>query len=112
MLKLLLAAGGDISKPLTSGPNQGASAVWAAAFKGRSECLPQLLAAGCDVNACSDDGRSPVDVATANGHKEMVEDLLLAGATPSSVAVAAVSANRGGIGGYRRFKCQPIASLY
>ena len=94
MLKLLLAAGGDISKSVTSGPNHGASAVWVAAFNGRSECLPQLLAAGCDVNACSDDGRSPVDVATAKGHAKMVEELLLAGATQSSVAAVAVSAGK------------------
>jgi ankyrin repeat protein len=86
IVKALLAAGGDVSKSLTSGPNKGASLVWAAAFSGRSECLQLLLAAGCDVNACTDDGRSPVDIATANGHTHMVQRLLSAGASQSSRA--------------------------
>jgi ankyrin repeat protein len=86
IVRALLAAGGDVSKTLTSGPNKGASPVWAAAFSGRSECLQQLLAAGCDINACTDDGRSPVDIATANGHADMVQKLLSAGATQSSRA--------------------------
>ena len=76
-----LAARGDVSKSLTTGPNKGASPVWAAAFSGRSECPQQLLAAGCDVNACTDDGRSPLDIATANGHADMAQKLLSAGAT-------------------------------
>jgi ankyrin repeat protein len=81
VLSTLLAAGGDVSKTLTSGSNKGASALWVASFSGRSECLEQLLAAGCDVNARTDDGRSPLDIATAGGHADMVQQLLLAGAT-------------------------------
>jgi ankyrin repeat protein len=52
----------------------------------RLRCLQLLLAAGCDVNACTDDGRSPVDIATANGHAHMVQRLLSAGAKQSSRA--------------------------
>ena len=86
ILKSLLDARADISKLLTSGPNKGASALWAAAFSGRSECLDQLLAAGCDVNARTDDGRSPLDIATSKGHAHITQLLILAGAMPSVAA--------------------------
>jgi hypothetical protein len=42
VLKLLLAAGGDISKSVTSGPNHGASDVWAAAFRDQFQYMPLL----------------------------------------------------------------------
>ncbi len=93
VLSVLFADGGDVSKTLTSVPNKGASALWAAASNGRSECVQQLLTAGCDVNACTDDGRSALDVATAEGHADVVQDLLLAGATPSHAAAASSSSN-------------------
>jgi ankyrin repeat protein len=93
ILGALLAAGGDVSKTLTSGPNKGASALWLAAFSAHSECLLQLLAADCDVNACTDDGRSPLDIATAGGHADMVQQLLLAGATLSRAAAASISSS-------------------
>ena len=93
VLSALLAAGGDVSKTRTSGPDKGASALWAAAFSGRSECLQQLLSAGCDVNSCTDDGCSPLDIATDGGHADMVQQLLLAGATPSHVAAASTSSS-------------------
>ena len=93
ILKSLLDARADISKLLTSGPNKGASALWAAAFSGRSECLDQLLAASCDVNARTDDGRSPLDIATAKGHAHMAQQLVLAGATPSVAAGACSSSS-------------------
>jgi ankyrin repeat protein len=93
ILKSLLDARADILKLLTSGPNKGASALWAAAFSGRSECLDQLLAAGCDVNARTDDGRSPLDIATAEGNAHMAQQLVLAGAMPSGAAGASGSSS-------------------
>ena len=82
-----------VSKTLTSGPNKGASALWAAAFSGRVECLQQLLSAGCAVNACTDDGRSPMDIATAGGHVDMVQRLRLAGSTLCHDAAASTSSS-------------------
>ncbi len=96
IVRALLAAGGHASKTLTSGPYKGATAMWAAAFEGHSECLELLLAAGCDVNACTDDGRSPLDIAAAKGHADMVQQLLLLGAKPSSSAAAAAVAGSSG----------------
>ena len=78
-LGILLLAGGDVSHVLTTGPNKGASPLWALAFSGRTECLEQLLMKGCDINSCTDDGRSPVYVAAENGHADCILKLVSAG---------------------------------
>ncbi len=64
---------------MTSGPNKGASPLWALAFGGRTECLEQLLMKGCDINLCTDDGRSPVYVAAEKGHADCILKLVSAG---------------------------------
>ena len=64
---------------MTSGPNKGASPLWALAFSGRTECLEQLLLKSCDINLCTDDGRSPVYVAAEKGHADCILKLASAG---------------------------------
>ena len=78
-LSTLLLAGGDVFQVLTSGPNKGASPLWALAFSGRTECLEQLLLKSCDINLCTDDGRSPVFVAAEKGHADCILKLVSAG---------------------------------
>ena len=78
-LSTLLLAGGDVSQLMTSGPNKGASPLWALAFSGRTECLEQLLLKSCDINLCTDDGRSAVYVAAEKGHADCILKLASAG---------------------------------
>ena len=51
-----------------------------AAYKGYIKDIKKMLAAGADVNAKSDKGRTPLHCAAERGHKEIVELLIAAGA--------------------------------
>jgi hypothetical protein len=73
--------------------------------------LQLLLAASCDISAFSDDGRSPVDVATANGLIDMAQKLLLAGARHSSSAAAAAAAAAAAVTGSSTLKAQRSPKL-
>jgi ankyrin repeat protein len=74
-----MLAGGDVFQVMTSGPNKGASPLWALVFSGRTECLEQLLLKSCDINLCTDDGRSLVFVAAEKGHADCILKLVSAG---------------------------------
>ena len=75
-----LAAGADIDAPMTGGPDwltDGATALMAAAAKGRRDVLPLLLAAGADVNARrTTDRATALLLAAQEGQLEIVNDLL------------------------------------
>jgi ankyrin repeat protein len=87
IVEALLGRGADVNQARTE---DGTTPLWIACEYGHAVILRVLLVAGCDINACSDDGRSPVDIATANGHTDMVQELLLAVAAQSSPESAAV----------------------
>ena len=55
--------------------------------------MQQLLAAGCDVKARSDDGRSAWNFATAGGHAVVVQQKYLAGATLCHAAATSTSSS-------------------
>ncbi|VVC42744.1 Ankyrin repeat-containing domain,Ankyrin repeat [Cinara cedri] len=71
-----MAAGADAN----AADNQGKTALYWAAYKGRKEVVKDLLAAGADANAADDQGKTALYWAAQDGHKEVVKDLLAAGA--------------------------------
>ena len=92
MLKLLLLKG----KPNLSnlefpqGKDGGGSAVWFASYKNQVQALELLISVGADVdspnittNSCS----TPLEIASQEGHLEIVKLLLGAGAQPSHHAL-------------------------
>ncbi|CAI7993909.1 Ankyrin repeat domain-containing protein 50, partial [Geodia barretti] len=51
-----------------------------ASFYGHRAVVELLLENGADVSICSEDGLSPLYVASCNGHTEVVDVLVKAGA--------------------------------
>ena len=60
---------------------RGWSALYIAARLGHAECVELLIAAGADVNQPTDEGETPLLIATAHGHTKVMSILMDAGAT-------------------------------
>jgi len=63
---------------------QGRTVLMRAAAQGRADLIPNIIAAGADVNARDKDGNSALYFAALNGRVEAVEALLKAGANVNS----------------------------
>lgn len=72
MLPVLLKLGADVRQPLNS---HGWTALHIAAAYGYARSARFLLDAGADPAARAIDGLTPADMATANGHYDLVEIL-------------------------------------
>jgi tetratricopeptide (TPR) repeat protein len=64
---------------------KGRTMLMRAAAQGRTDLIPQIIAAGVDVNARDKEGNSALYFAAGNGHLESTEALLRAGANANSV---------------------------
>jgi hypothetical protein len=76
-VKQHLAAGSNIELRCTA---CGGAVLGHAASGGHKEIVELLIAESADVNAKSDDGRTPLHFAATSGHKEIVELLISKGA--------------------------------
>jgi hypothetical protein len=63
---------------------KGRTLLMRAAAQGRTDLIPQILAAGVDINARDKDGNSALYFAAGNGHLETTDALLRAGANVNS----------------------------
>jgi ankyrin repeat protein len=72
MLPVLLELGADVQRPLNS---HGWTALHVAAAYGYVRSARFLLDAGADPAARTSDGLTPAEMATANGHHDLVEIL-------------------------------------
>ena len=70
----------EAAKPETPTAKAPNIAIHFAAFRGNLEAVKQHLAAGTDVNAKDDIGKTPLHRAADAGHKEIVELLIAKGA--------------------------------
>jgi len=70
-VRLLLEHGAEVD----AAQNGGYTALHSAAHNGDRETMGLLLDAGADPGCRADDGRTPVDMADADGHAELVEIL-------------------------------------
>ncbi len=52
---------------------EGSSPLHAAALNGHSECVIELICAGADLSASNIQGQTPLDVAEANHHHDVVD---------------------------------------
>ena len=59
---------------------KGWTALHSAAFLNLKEIVQLLLAKKADVNIKDDDGKTPLTIATENGHKEVADQLRKVGA--------------------------------
>ena len=75
LVAALLQRGADPQLPCLS---DGSTPLFVAARDGRKEIALELLRAGADVNATDNDGYTPADIATVNGHQDIVDRLLAA----------------------------------
>ncbi|KAM7188963.1 hypothetical protein V8F33_010297 [Rhypophila sp. PSN 637] len=66
---------------------RGMTGVHVAAYFGVGEAVVELLKAGADVNAKDDDGGTPLQWASRNGHNSVVQQLLVAGADVNAKAI-------------------------
>jgi ankyrin repeat protein len=65
---------------LVNKPKGGRTLLWRTAESGNNDMVKQLLAHGADVEISDEDGWRPIHVAAFEGHKEVVQSLLQAGA--------------------------------
>lgn len=72
VVKRLLAAGADDNAAYKDGLHK-------AAGKGHPEVVKPLLAAKADVNAANNDGATALQIATEQGHRDVVKQLRKAG---------------------------------
>ena len=77
---LLLELGADPGLRTTDGDTPLHSAM--SSFRPDSNSIATLVAAGADINARNESGRTPVQVAWQRGHTEVVDQLLALGAEP------------------------------
>ena len=74
-LAALLAAGADVEAP--HGVRGGTAYVWAC-HQGQLQCAQALAAAGCDLTAAGNDGRTALICAASEGQTEVMKFLLTA----------------------------------
>ena len=63
-------------------------ALFAACRNGQAREVRRLLSGGADVDCVDEEGSTPLMAASANGHVEVVDMLLAAGATVNAAAMA------------------------
>lgn len=80
-VNVLLGAGANVNA--SAAPNEGVTALQAAAINGQMEIFLILLKAGANVNApgAMEDGRTALEGAAEHGRLDMLQLLLNAGAT-------------------------------
>jgi uncharacterized protein len=98
MIRTLIDAGADVNarssveeweRQVTAEPRDkwlppgGLTPLLFAAREGCLDCVPVLVEAGADVNACTPDGISPVVLALINGHYDVAGALVEAGTDPN-----------------------------
>ena len=75
----MIAANADVEKG-TSPTMKGATPLFIACHRGRTEIVAILLAAKADVNQPANNGATPLYLACQEGHTEIAKKLLAAGA--------------------------------
>ena len=60
---------------MIAGENKGANAIWCAAYGGKVESIELLMLWNVTLHKCSDDGRTPIDIAMAKNHHHVQEYL-------------------------------------
>lgn len=88
---LLLAKGAAVNAAVTSGPQQGKSALFFAAGGGHAAVVKQLLAAGAAADRVTPQNHTPLTYAAAAGYPQCVALLLKAGADRDRVSQSGVS---------------------